>query len=595
MIPNLWTHSRGSAFAERLRLEAQALSATHRLPASVAEWQQRADTLRAELNRRFRLEEESAGPLEPIHHHRLEREGYQVEPVSFLTHGSIRMTGTLYRPDGPGPFPAVLNVHGHHREGKLAERVQSRGHQLAQRGFVVLSVDAAGSGERGTQERQWVYHGGIQAAGFWLAGDSLLAAQIRDNRRALDFLQSLPYVDGERIGLTGASGGGNQTMWLAALDPRVKVAAPVVSTGTFESYIARTNCMCETLPGGLALAETWMLFGLIAPRPLLLQQSLHDQPTFAVDVAGRTAAKTKALYELLDAGERFDLRFYDLPHGYWPPMVEGTLGWMSYWLKNEGPATPRPLLPERPFSEEELICFPQGERPAEVAYARQRRLCITRALEASPAPAAAPDRDALKQLLGWREIEPQTVTLTPGRHAGEAVLLSPRGLEIPVVLREKEENITAIRLVLSPDGKNAPLIQREWSSAAPLIATLDLPATGELEWTPSAPIGGARFHDPARACAWLGYSLATEWAETIVAAAIALRTRYPQASITLVAEREAALAALIAAALHPGLTVEEHETPRSLNDLIDAEEESLVWFIPGLRQWGDLDSLRALR
>src|SRR5690606_40370156 len=72
----------------------------------------------------------------------------------------------------------------------------------------------------------------------------------------VDLLLSLPFVDKENIGATGASGGGNQTMWFAALDERIKAAMPIVSVGTFESAVMGSNCVCELMPGGLTFTES---------------------------------------------------------------------------------------------------------------------------------------------------------------------------------------------------------------------------------------------------------------------------------------------------------------------------------------------------
>src|SRR5690606_8902254 len=81
----------------------------------------------------------------------------------------------------------------------------------------------------GSVAHQEEYHGGNLGASLFNIGETLMGMQLTDNVRALDFLCSLPMVDTQRIGVTGASGGGNQSMWLAALDERIKAVVPVVS------------------------------------------------------------------------------------------------------------------------------------------------------------------------------------------------------------------------------------------------------------------------------------------------------------------------------------------------------------------------------
>ncbi len=112
-----------------------------------------------------------------------------------------------------------------------------------------------GAGERTSVHGVTEYHGSNLGASFMNIGESLLGIQVSDNIRGVDLLCSLPYVDARNIGATGASGGGNQTMWLAAADERIKAAVPVVSVGTFESYVMRSNCICELLIDGLTFTE----------------------------------------------------------------------------------------------------------------------------------------------------------------------------------------------------------------------------------------------------------------------------------------------------------------------------------------------------
>src|SRR5665811_377585 len=157
---------------------------------------------------------------------------------------------SLYIPDGKGPFPAVINMLGHWPKGKIdSTGPQAVGHSLALNGYVCLTIDPWGSGERTTIHGIFEDHGDHNNLGSSLMniGETLIGIEISDNMRGVDLLCSLPYVDSKNIGATGASGGGNQTMWLASLDERIKAAMPVVSVGTFESYIMGTPCICEAV------------------------------------------------------------------------------------------------------------------------------------------------------------------------------------------------------------------------------------------------------------------------------------------------------------------------------------------------------------
>ncbi len=595
LIANLWCEPHGFQHRERLRREALALSRSHALPLSLESWQARVHTLRQTLRERFHCGR-PPGPLAIECHGEIPlAAGYTIRKLSFQSAPGIRVTANLYLPNGPGPFPAVLNVHGHWKQGKIAPRIQARGHLLARSGFVVLTVDAPGSGERCSIERLWEYHGAHAAASLLPDGDSLLAWQVRDNQRALDLLASLPEVDAGRLGVTGASGGGNQAVWLAAVDERVRAVVPVASTGSFEAYVTRRNCLCETLPNGLALAEQWMLFGAIAPRPLLILNAREDEPAFSPGPLAHTARQVREIYRMHHADERFECRLLEMPHGFYPPALQAMLGWMRHWLGGEPHSSPARLADWSDLPEQALLCHPPGQRPASSSYATNRTT-LRRACPPSP---GAGEPETLAVLLQWRP--PQTgatwcwkTVFEDGSRVG--AMLTPREITVPLFCGgDPEAPAREIRVILSPQGKRSAFVTERWQEAmaeGALPIAMDLPACGELAWVGN-PMLTCAFHDEARACLWLGYPLAGEWGETIATLCATLREAIPEATIQIEADAETALAALLATALHPlpNLRVREWHCPHSLDD---EKTPSLVWFIPGFRQWGDLDDLRRL-
>ena len=595
-IPALWASSHGHLHRERLRREASEQARSHALPLSLSELETRFRRLRKALQEKLALDREPT-PLDVRMHGEVARDGYRIQKVSFLSEPGVRVTGNLYVPDGTGPFPAVLNMHGHWPQGKIAAKVQARGHLLARQGMVTLAVDAAGTGERAEKERDWTYHGALKAAEMFLAGDSLMGRQVRDNRRALDVLQSLPFVDGEKIGATGASGGGNQTMWLAALDARVKAAVVVVSVGSFEAYVTERNCLCETLPGGLLLAEEWEVLGLIAPRPLLILNALHDIcPAFGHAPMDATCRQVEEVYLLHNAREKLDWRVFETTHGYHPPMLQALLGWMGHWLAGEPGSSPHALPDWLEVSEEELLCFPPGERPAECGYPAVRA-----AGRLPDRTFASPDeaRAELARLVGWTPPAGGAEwvskrALPEGTRVG--AILSPQMLPLPVAVNGPWPAPGAeFRLVLSPFGKAGAFGRAQWREAAATglaLAAADLPGVGELAWE-TEPVADVRLHDTARARLWLGSSLAAEWAGAIAVLCEALQARAPGARMRVVAEKEAVLAALLCQALHPAAAFElvESDCPASA---ADPQNDSLVWCLPGFLPWGDLPALRRL-
>src|SRR6187397_3158087 len=150
---------------------------------------------------------------------------YTVSKVYFESLPGFFVTGNLYRPVGDGPFPAILSPHGHWTYGRLENTVVNSGPGraigLARQGFVVFTHDMVGYGD----SRQLPHTFGGRRESLW--GLSLGGLQLWNGIRALDFLETLPYVRRDGIGVTGESGGGTQTFLLASVDPRVAVAVPV--------------------------------------------------------------------------------------------------------------------------------------------------------------------------------------------------------------------------------------------------------------------------------------------------------------------------------------------------------------------------------
>ena len=194
--------------------------------------------------------------LQPIVHSRRSFGDYVVENIALQTMPGLYCTGNLYRPlDRKQPGPGVLCPHGHFQPlGRMRAEHQIRCAHLARMGATVFSYSMVG-----WQDSQQTTH-----------DDPLvLALQTWNSIRALDFICELPEVDPTRIGVTGASGGGTQTLFLAALDDRVRVSAPVVIV---YPWSAPDGCKCE---GGMPVMQATHtnaieLAACVAPRPQLL-------------------------------------------------------------------------------------------------------------------------------------------------------------------------------------------------------------------------------------------------------------------------------------------------------------------------------------
>ena len=198
-------------------------------------------------------------------------DGFSVAKVHFEPWPGFLATGNLYRPLGDGPFPGIINPHGHWEHGRLEDgtergSVPARCITLARMGAVAFSYDMIGY----VDSKQTTHNWGRDLEKLW--GLHPFALQLWTSIRALDFITSLPYVDVERIGCTGASGGGTQTFAVTAVAPRIRVAAPV----NMISSTMQGGCLCENAPI-LRLDNSNMEIGaLTAPRPMLMVSATGD-------------------------------------------------------------------------------------------------------------------------------------------------------------------------------------------------------------------------------------------------------------------------------------------------------------------------------
>src|SRR5688572_23120228 len=131
-------------------------------------------------------------------------------------------------------------------------------------------------------------------------GLPLSGLQVYENIRAVDYLQSRPEVDPQRIGITGASGGGNQTMYVGAFDERLRCVVPTCSVGTYQAYLSAACCMCEVVPGALRFTEEGDVLGLAADRGLMITSATKDAFQFSVGEARKSFARVAAIATLVN-------------------------------------------------------------------------------------------------------------------------------------------------------------------------------------------------------------------------------------------------------------------------------------------------------
>jgi hypothetical protein len=211
-LPAVFAKGQADLIQSRLRHEAALKFRSHQLPRTAREWESYRAQLKRRLVHKTGVVIDHQLPLDMKETASIQLKGYSIKNIAFQTRPGIYATANLYIPDGQGPFPAVVNMAGHWRKGKIdQEGPQALGHSLALNGYVCLSIDPWGAGERTTAHGDFEYHGANLGASLMNIGQPLVGMQITDNMRGVDLLSSLPFVDKARIGATGASGGGNET------------------------------------------------------------------------------------------------------------------------------------------------------------------------------------------------------------------------------------------------------------------------------------------------------------------------------------------------------------------------------------------------
>lgn len=305
-----------------------------------ADWQSERPELRRQLASMLGLE-----PLPqrtPLHAEvtgTLERPTFRIEKVVFQSSPGLYVTGNFYVPkDVPQPAPTILYLCGHSAHPLGAKtQYQDRTVWFATHGFCVLALDTLEFGEV-----PGIHHGTHNLAMWhWLSlGYTPAGVEVWNAMRALDWLATRPEVDMKRVGLTGISGGGAITWYLAALDERIAAAAPSCSTFTYGSqaahWLASGQCDCIYYHNTYGW-DFPVVAALIAPRPLLITSGQRDT-IFPPDGYHEVFRRGQRIYGLLDATERIREVDDDVGHSDPPLFLKSSREWMNRWLK--GDSTP---------------------------------------------------------------------------------------------------------------------------------------------------------------------------------------------------------------------------------------------------------------
>ncbi|MFG0267968.1 MAG: alpha/beta hydrolase [Rhodopirellula sp. JB055] len=264
-----------------------------------------------------------------------------VEKLHFQSLPGLYVTANLYRPaEVEEPLPAVLYVCAH---GRVVENGISYGNKVhyqhhgawfARNGYVCLVIDTIQLGEI-----EGIHHGTYREKMWWWNNRGYTPAGVEawNSMRAVDLLQSRPEVDPERIGVTGRSGGGAYSWWLAAIDERFQAAVPVAGITTLENHVVdgcvSGHCDCMYMVN----TYRWdfpMVAALVAPRPLLISNTDRDS-IFPLDGVVDLHAKVRKIYELYGAEKNLGLQITSGPHQDTQELRIHAFRWLNRHLRGD--------------------------------------------------------------------------------------------------------------------------------------------------------------------------------------------------------------------------------------------------------------------
>jgi cephalosporin-C deacetylase-like acetyl esterase len=325
-------------------------------------------------------------------------EGFRVEKLHFQSRPHLYVTGNLYLPKDAKPggkLPAVLYVCGHSGKGRDGNKTafQHHGMWFATHGYVCLIIDTLQLGEIAA-----IHHGTYRYNRWWWQARGYTPAGVEcwNGIRALDYLQSRPEVDPDRLGVTGISGGGAATFWIAAADERVKVAVPVSGMSDLQEYVGERvvngHCDCMFLINTFQWPWT-QIAALIAPRPMLFENSGHDT-IFPMNGNDRIRTRLEKLYHFYTnrTDGLFDIGIQPGGHDDKPELRLMAYRWINRFLKNDDSPVTEPELPK--IEGKMLRAFPD-ELPADEINRKIDELFVPVATNALP--------QSTSELKEWRE------------------------------------------------------------------------------------------------------------------------------------------------------------------------------------------------
>lgn len=466
---------------------------TEKIVESDEDWTRQSPALRRQLFEMLGLQPLPVrSPLKPVITGTFTHDGVVIEKLQFQSRPGLYVTGNFYRAENAeGALPTIIYVCGHGREKdgdiSLGNKAYYHHHPLwfARNGYNCLIIDTLQLGEI-----EGIHHGTHRYDRWWWNSRGYTPAGVEawNGIRAIDYLETRPEVDKTRIGLTGRSGGGAYSYWIAALDERIKAVAPVAGITSMKNHIVdgciEGHCDCMFMVN----TYRWdfpLLASLVAPRPMLIINTDNDR-IFPTEGVVDVFTKTAKVYDRIGAKNSLGLAFYQGPHLDTQPLRVSAFHWFERHLKG------KPIGFEMPDTAAPKEIEPVKLRVLEEIPANERNTAIDEYFtKRIPRRAAMPQTE-----VDWRAHQ----ALTRSRLKSKSFRgwpSSAEGLDLSEEFRSEKDGMTFSRFSFnsqSPYRLPLYLVHREGLTPAELDLIV-LNVADEDNWPDFLSSVGAAFPD----------------------------------------------------------------------------------------------------